>query len=60
MNSFLQEMLDTQVCTILVQLDSDDPTDKLTKEMTELKILEDEMKKMQRNLDDTKKILKII
>lgn len=46
LNISLQQKLDTHVCTILVQLDSKDPIDKLTRVMIELKISEDEMKKM--------------
>lgn len=50
--------MDTHACTILVQLDSKDPSDKMTRVMIELKISKDEMKKMQKNMDDTKELFK--
>ena len=59
MNFVLQHKLGSHVCTILVQLDSEDPIEKLTRVMTELQILENEMKKIQRNFEDSQKILKI-
>lgn len=58
LNAGLQQRIDTHFCTIVMQPDSKDPTDKLTRVMIELKILEDELKNKNKNLDDTKEQLK--
>ena len=58
LNAGLQQKINAHVCTIVVHLDSKDPTDKLTRVMTKLKISEDEIGKIQMNLDDTKEKLK--
>jgi len=42
----LQQKIDSHVCTIVVQDDSEDPMDKLTRVMNELHIYENEMNKI--------------
>ena len=58
MNSILQQKIDSHVCIILVQADSEDPTNKLTKVMIELQIFENETKKVQRDYESDLKIIK--
>jgi len=58
LNVELQQKIDKHVYTIVVQPRPGDPIEKLTRVMTELKISEDELKKLQKNIDDTKVQLK--
>ena len=50
--------IDSHVCTILVRENSKDPTNKLTRVLTELQIFENEMKKIQRDYESALKIIK--
>lgn len=58
LNAGLQQKINAHVFTIVVQPESEDPTDKLTRVMTELKMLEDELRKIQKSLDDIKQKLR--
>lgn len=42
----MQQNIEKKVCTIEVQLDSEDPIGKLTRVMTQLKSSESELKKL--------------
>lgn len=59
-NSMLQQKIDSHVCTIVVQDDSEDPMDKLTRVMNELHIYENEMNKIQRDYKSALKVIKSI
>ena len=59
MNDMLQKKLDSHVCTIVVSSDSEGPTAKLKQVMTELRMVEIDLKNTQRELEKACKVIKV-